>query len=1505
MAKIIKKIVRVLLVITAVLVVVPLIVFILLQTPAFQTFSVNRLTHVITQKTGAEITIGEVRYRMFRKLMLGDVLFSDQNGDTLLVVRRVDLRVRGFNPSEKDFRFGRARLLEPDFRIITDTSGVTNLTQYINILRGDAEKDTTRGIHISFTDIDISDGAFSLVSRLDTSGIQRGSVNFRNMRLGSIDARLRDLTIIPDSVSMVIRGLDFTEAGGFNILSLDMNAAIGREGLFFREVDLITDSSAVSAGKILLMPQDTAAWSDFINRVKMDLQFNNSFVDLSDLSYFVRPLGGISENITLSGRVSGTVAELKGRNIRIDYAASTRLRFDFDVSGLPSVNDSYLYIDFTDMRTSARDIELFSIPGKAPLKLPMVAHDLGLISYKGSFTGFTTDFVSFGKLSTERGTFSTDLSLRPDGRNTFSFKGFLRTSAVDLGYVTRNSEMFGGLWMHADIDGSMQSFRHLSANISGMIDSVEINQYLYRNVEVEGRYADSIWDGTVAVRDRNINMDLMGRFDLEKSMPEFDFTMNLAHADLHKLNLIKEDSVFTASALVTASFKGNGADNLEGDLRLINSILTNSRGRLSIYDFFVTSGKVNGEPLLTLRSDFADAEIRGPYNFDAIRSTVGTMLFRLFPSRFRAPQSGSGEEAVKAMFTLNARVKRVDKLNEFLGTGVTISEGSLVTGRFMSDRSEMAAGLKSDAITYAGTRLGKMNLSGSVNGGKMVVELNADTIVLPDKSELGNFILEANSNTDTIDLGIRWDNQDGGKTVGEVKARGFFSLNNTNRSVLTVGILPSNFTVNHTQWNISPARVVIDSTSALFDNILLNSRTNYIRLDGKLSSAPEDRLALSFEGLNLSYLNNLKRDKPAGQEESTEMLFGGIMEGNITLSDVYDNLLFESNVQVSDFMLNNKGYGLLTVKSDWDPRKKVADIQVFNDFEGTRFFDISGSYTPSTKNADITVSAYDMPLDIINPFVKSFASGLSGVGTGRVRLHGKLSQFVLTGSVMAQNASMKVDFLQTRYSFSDSIRFTPQGIAFRNIRIYDESKNQGTVNGMLSHRSFKDMGISFDISMEKMLVLNTRPKDNESFYGTAYASGYAGIRGNEEKLVFNISARTESNTEFFVPLNSSATVNDYPYIIFIDPNQKKAEDKENGSNFVRQENNSNIELNFDLDVTPEAEVQLIMDATTGGVIRGKGEGKLNINLSSRGDIRMVGDYVIRDGDYLFTLGNILNKRFTVENGGTVSWNGAIDDANLNIRALYRTKASLSDIYGSQELKLTERLPVECVLSLSNKLMNPAIKFDILLPTADEQTREYLRVATDTEERLSRQFVYLLVMNSFYPDPTLYSGSASGSGGQVSQTTAPGAEFLGVTTTTEMLSNQLSNWLSQISNDFDIGFNYRPGNEITDQEVEVALSTQLLNNKVTINGNVDVGGNQYNTKASAISGEFTIEVKLTEMLRFKVFNRSNNNLYYQVNPYTQGVGIFYRRDFDTFKNLFIKPEDRRKRKVEPGETASGQ
>jgi hypothetical protein len=297
-------------------------------------------------------------------------------------------------------------------------------------------------------------------------------------------------------------------------------------------------------------------------------------------------------------------------------------------------------------------------------------------------------------------------------------------------------------------------------------------------------------------------------------------------------------------------------------------------------------------------------------------------------------------------------------------------------------------------------------------------------------------------------------------------------------------------------------------------------------------------------------------------------------------------------------------------------------------------------------------------------------------------------------------------------------------------------------------------------------------------------------------------------------------------------------------------------------------------------MKGRGTGNLNINLNQNGDFKISGDYIIEDGDYLFTLGNILNKPFSVENGGKIIFNGDLDNAEIDIKAIYKLKASLFDIL--QDERFNERIPVECQLNLTGKLFNPVVGFNIYLPTADEERRTYLQNVISTEEELSRQFLYLLVMNSFLADQS--SGVSSGS------TSTTGTSAMAVTTT-EMLSNQLSNWLSQISNDFDIGFVYRPGSgnkDINPQEVQVALSTQLLNDKVVINGNFDVRGTASSSaNTNQITGDFDAEVKITEKLRFKVFNRYNNPYTGKQVDYTQGIGIFFKQDFDKFSDLFRK------------------
>ncbi|MDT8402639.1 MAG: translocation/assembly module TamB domain-containing protein, partial [Bacteroidales bacterium] len=644
---------------------------------------------------------------------------------------------------------------------------------------------------------------------------------------------------------------------------------------------------------------------------------------------------------------------------------------------------------------------------------------------------------------------------------------------------------------------------------------------------------------------------------------------------------------------------------------------------------------------------------------------------------------------------------------------------------------------------------------------------------------------------------------------------------------------------------------------------------------------------ISFNGLNLAGLNKLERSQDQENSKQIEFILEGLLNGRILLTDLYNKLMFETDILIQDFKLNEQEHGDVRILSEWDNTDKVAGISLANNKEGTNTFKVDGDYDPAGKKLDLLAVVDKMPLDILNLFLKSFASDVKGLGSGSVGIKSESGNLSLQGSVLAEEASMTIDYLKSNFMFSDSIRFNDNKLVFKNIQLHDNRDNNAVLDGYVSHNNFKEWFVDLRIDANNIMVFNTRQEDNSLFYGTAYASGLITIGGPANNLDFNISARTERNTRMFIPLGAGNEISDYTFISFREEGEEADRDIPIKLPMKKSTGKSSISLNFELEVTPEAEVQLVFDSRMGDVMKARGTGTLHMTLDEKGDFSIFGDVVIEDGEYQLTLGNIFNKRFTVEEGGTISWNGDIMNANVDARAIYKLKASLEDLF--QDEAYAARIPVECHLNMSGQLVNPLIGFDIYLPTADESMRTDLRAAIDSEEEMSRQFLYLLVMNSFYPDPSIAGVSMN--------TSIAGASAMGVTTT-EMLSNQLSNWLSQISNDFDIGFTYRPGNEISTQEVEVALSTQLLNDRVIINGNFDVGGeaggSQASTSTNEITGDFDVEVKITEKIRFKVFNRSNDNLVYETAPYTQGFGLLFRQSFDSFVDLFKKKKSEMKR-----------
>jgi hypothetical protein len=530
-----------------------------------------------------------------------------------------------------------------------------------------------------------------------------------------------------------------------------------------------------------------------------------------------------------------------------------------------------------------------------------------------------------------------------------------------------------------------------------------------------------------------------------------------------------------------------------------------------------------------------------------------------------------------------------------------------------------------------------------------------------------------------------------------------------------------------------------------------------------------------------------------------------------------------------------------------------------------------------------------------------FASEITGFASGRLKLSGQSGNIYLEGAALAENASMKINYLQTKYSLTDTIRFDKQGIKFNDVRIKDSEGNFATLQGAVYHKSFREYSadLTITVASKGFLVLNTQLKDNPMFYGTAYVEkSVAKIKSDQNTLSFDISAKTSKSTKtgknssLSIPLSKGLSVSEYSYISFEDStsDKKKAHD-EGIINNPSSSKQIAMDIDMNLEVTPDAKVQIIFDSKVGDIMEGNGSSpNLNITLNKKGDFGIYGDYTIERGTYTFTLGNfLLNKSFDVENGGRIMFNGNLKNAEIDLKANYlKLKASLSPILGEG---YPERIPVEPQMKLSGKLFNPIVGFDIYLPDADEQTRAYLKNAISTEAELTKQVFSLLLMNQF-----VSMGAVSNVASAVSSSPSGNRGTSAITATTfEMVSNQISNWLSKLSKDVDIGINIRPGsNAISPQEAELALKTQLLGNKVVLNGNFDVRGiggtanaGVPTSNANQLTGDFDAELKLTEKLKLKVFNRFNDVYNTGLSPYTQGVGIFYNQDFNKFSDLFRK------------------
>ncbi|HSL87358.1 MAG TPA: hypothetical protein VK861_10525, partial [Bacteroidales bacterium] len=600
------------------------------------------------------------------------------------------------------------------------------------------------------------------------------------------------------------------------------SSVVSEQYISFSPLFIKCDSSIIYADHATLIADTTGSFGNFTDEVRLSILLQESLINTTDLQYFLPFIKDPGESLRLSGRVTGKISELRGRDIKVTYGKSSLLDCGFDFSGLPDISDAFIFLGVNSLITNAEDLRTLSSISREEITVPEFVDNLGVISFDGNFTGFTTDFVTYGKIGTSVGNIRTDISLRPEGRNGLRFRGLVTGSNIDLGVLSGNSDLFGKSSMSADVDGYLTSPREFAGNLSGRIDSIEINRYSYRNVTLNGSFTEKMWDGSINVTDKNIKLDLLGMFSLREGLPEFDFTLNLAEADLFNLNFDRKDSTSFASALVTANFSGNSIDNLNGEIKILNSTLRKHGNQLELYDFSIRAFKEGENPAIRLRTDFLNADIKGHYSFTEIGNLMKHTLSKLMPSMFSPPPNG--KYLINNNFTFTIDFRNSDRINNFFRTGILIADKSQIRGAVMGDSLIKIEGTSSmleiknnvfrDLVVEAGT-----------SGNMFNADLKSTSLTLPFQSELKDLTLDFNTRPDTFNFVINWDNRE--KVLNKGRFHAFGSVSKADREqrkpVLKINIEPSEIYSVDNLWKINRSEIVIDSNAVKVNNLYINN----------------------------------------------------------------------------------------------------------------------------------------------------------------------------------------------------------------------------------------------------------------------------------------------------------------------------------------------------------------------------------------------------------------------------------------------------------------------------------------------------------------------------------------------------------------------------------------------------------------------------------------------------------------------------------------------------------
>jgi len=1450
------------------------------RVPFVQSWIGEKASRALENKIGARANISRVDLGFLNRVIIDGVTIYDQKGKRLLSASRVAAKIDYYELLRNGRIFiSSAQLFGMSGAFYREDAQSKPNYQFLLDSLSSKDKIKESSVELSVNSLIIRHGSFTY-DRHDIAPAPK-RFNTAHLCVKDISAHF----IIPyyskDSLVAEVKKLSLNEQSGLSLNNLTFKIEAGKKGLSIKDFELELPQTALKMNKLNAkyslgkdaFDMDSLRYSGAVDR---------SSVTLADFAAIVPVFHNADIPISISASFSGTGNTLNVRELRL---LSKDNAFSLKANGYMKKRPRLRWLAaVSELRCSTGFIERTFNTADGALKLPDYVLGFGSFDYNGSLKGLGDNIAAEGNLITEAGTAKLQAE-----KSQSKITASVSSQGIDLRKLTKNERL--GL-VAADITGSVilkNGGKQLSdINIDGLVSRFDYNGYSYKNIALKGTYDKEIFNGLVSLDDPNGFVKLEGTVNTSKKNRMADINATIRRLDPAALRLSNK-------------WRGNrfGFDlNAQVDLSQENAPV----GNIAVRDFSMTSEddsyRINSINLaaeksrLSIDGDFGQIDISGRYDLKTLPLSVLSQLHSKLPTLFARNEQADND------YVVEAEINSLEALDKLLNIPVKLNAPLKLKASVNDKENRILVDCSTKSLSYNGGIYENMLLKAASPKDTLYTSVSANKVM--DNGHKLDVNLNMAATDDNLLATVKWNNHLRHPMKGALHTETAFTKGKGKGFDVSTKVRPSEVMVSDTVWHVLPAEIKYSEGNLSIDNFAIEHNRQHIRINGLATRSANDSIIVDLQDVDVSYILNLVNFHAVD--------FSGFASGMAYVKSVFFAPDAYADLTIKDFRFENGRMGDLKAHANWNKKEKQIDIDACADDKNGGMTLINGYVSPANNKIDLAIEAQSTNLEFLESFCGSFLGGITARGKGIVHVAGPLNRINLTGMIVADGSAFVKPLNVTYTLCNDTVRFIPNNIIFRADTIRDRDGNIGIVNGTLHHEHLTHLTYSLQINAERLLCYDTHSYGEDVFFGTAYGTGLCNIQGGDGRIDIDVDIKPEKGS--FIEYNAASpeSISAQEYITWHDaspapilsladssaidslPHKREAASAE-----AQQERNisipSDLRINFNLDVTPEATLRVLMDRASGDFIALNGTGSIRATYFNKGTFDMFGNYLIDHGLYKLTIQNVIKKEFQFQQGSTIVFGGDPYNAALNLKALYTVNGvPLSDLRLGHSFS-SNNVRVDCLMNITGTPQSPKVDFDLDMPTVNSDAKQMVKTIINGEEEMNQQVVYLLSIGRFYIQN---SNNAANEDAQPSQTSLAVQSLLSGT-----ISQQINSLLGSLvkNNNWSFGANISTGDEgFNNAEYEGLLQGRLLNNRLIINGQFGYRDNANAT--TSFIGDFDISYLLypSGNLAIKVYNQTNDRYFTKSSLNTQGIGIILKKDFNSLRDLFGR--SRKQKQLKP-------